>query len=193
MGIIKRMDQIKNILRTCQSTESIKAGPNKSAIKEVIHTKNSDFIVFYRTFSNMDNSIIDGFLVPKIPARHQRTGMLEDGRLLEFTALNNFVNLDIEVTLEGEMPPDGRYTLADGLTRYEIIGGKIDHEYYVEKFGSGEGEILVDCSRINGFGKGCLAYNANGDLQDGVYKLGLFKWMRVTNGEITQTSMFRLK
>lgn len=95
--------------------------------------------------------------------------------------------------LDGQKAPDGRYTLKDDITRFEVLDGVIAHEYYIERFRQDDATILVDCSRINGFILGCKAYTDEGPLPDGVYRLKFLNWIQVRDGAISQMSIFRMK
>ncbi len=140
----------------------------------------------------MDDDILDSFLLPTNPSGRLRTRLLEDGRTVEFHSATNRLGPSNRLTLEGQAPQDGRYTLNDGITRFEVLSGIIVHEYYVERYKSGTLTILVDCSRVNGFTTGCMVYTEDGPLPDGIYRLKRFKWVKAKDGMVERKSMFRI-
>jgi len=140
----------------------------------------------------MADDILDDFLVPNNPSGRLRTRLLLDGRVVEFDSPTNTIGVSQMLMLNGEKAPDGRYTLNDGVTRFEVLGGIVVHAYYVEEYQSNLLSVFVDCSRINGFRAGCMIYTKDKPLPDGIYRLKRFKWVRVKDGVIEQKSMFRI-
>ncbi|TXF91612.1 hypothetical protein FUA23_00055 [Neolewinella aurantiaca] len=141
----------------------------------------------------MDDDVLDSFLLPNTPSGKRCTRLLADGRVVVFESVLNLLGVGNTLMLNGGKALDGRYTLKDGVTRFEVLGGVVVHEYYIEGYPHKGRIILVDCSRMNGFGSGCAIYTKEGPLSDGVYRLKRFKWVKVENGLIVQTSIFRIK
>ncbi|WP_211217369.1 hypothetical protein [Neolewinella persica] len=112
--------------------------------------------------------------------------------MVEFHSVSNTLGVDHKLTLDGETPPDGRYTLNDDVTRFEVIKGLVTHEYFIETYEHNGSDIMVDCSRISGYGRSCHIYKEDEPLPDGVYKLKRFKWVKVVDGVIVQTGLFKI-
>ncbi|MFK8162489.1 MAG: hypothetical protein AB8H12_08495 [Lewinella sp.] len=106
--------------------------------------------------------------------------------------MTNTIGVAHKLTLDGETAADGRYTLNDNVTRFEVANGLVTHEYYIETYKHNDHDIMVDCSRISGYGKGCQIYRKDGSLPNGVYRLKRFKWVKVVDGVIAETGMFRM-
>jgi len=143
--------------------------------------------------SGMANELLDDFLIPSNRSGRRQRRVLMDGRVVEFEPVENTRGLDHHLMLDGRKAPDGRYTLNDGVTRFEVLKGAVVQEYYIERFKHQEGTILVDCSTINGFDIGCMAYRDKEPLPNGVYQLKLFKWIQVRDGTISRTSIFKIQ
>jgi len=116
--------------------------------------------------------------------QYQEELKLRDGRTLQ--VINDLVySGSTEVRINHQIPEDGFYLLSEKPLAYEIEGGKIKMEYYIEKDEQKDGKIIeFGGSRINGIRKGCPVW-LNGEFApDGEYKKGWFSKVKVEKGRI---------
>ncbi len=94
-----------------------------------------------------------------------------------------------EVLIDGLPPKDGVVRLLDKDYRYEIKNGKIANEYYIDYFRLPDGSFLeIDSTKVSALGRksriGSRAWLNNLPAPDGIYAVGLFKKIVVSEGRV---------
>jgi len=122
--------------------------------------------------------------IHEIQTQYQQELKLIDGRILQI--INDLGYLgSTEVRINHQIPEDGFYLLSEKTLAYEIEGGKIKMEYYIEIYEQEDEKIIeFGGSRINGICEGCPVW-LNGEFApDGEYKKGWFSKVKVEKGRI---------
>lgn len=115
---------------------------------------------------------------------YQKQLKLKDGRILQIIKDMGYTG-DTEVKINNQIPENGFYVLTQNEIAYEVIDGKINMEYYIEKYKQEDGGVIeIGGKRTSGIGRNCPVW-LNGKLApDGVYKKGWFSKIVVVNGLI---------
>ncbi|PHI18045.1 hypothetical protein CEQ90_19980 [Lewinellaceae bacterium SD302] len=141
---------------------------------------------------NIEDDLLDSFFIRPKPKRIIERILLDGRKAIIASNLIAGVYIGSEISFDGGELPDGRYTMIDGKTRFEVTDSVITHEYYVETFKMRNNIIHVDCSRVEGFSIGCQVYKSDfKPIDDGVYRLKFFKWVITKDGVIIEISLMK--
>lgn len=105
---------------------------------------------------------------------YQKQLKIKDGRILQI--INDLgYSGETEVKINHKIPEDSLYKLAQKEIAYEIKDGKIEMEYYIEKYKQDDGKVIeIGGKRSSGIGRNCPVW-MNGKLApDGEYRKGWF-------------------
>ena len=115
---------------------------------------------------------------------YEKTIKLNDGRELQIIKDHGYSG-STEVRINDSIPEDDFYRPMNSEIVYEIKNGKIQMEYYIDRYDQGDGQkIEIGGSRIHGIRKGCPVWLNGRPAPNGVYKKGWFSNITVENGKI---------
>lgn len=111
---------------------------------------------------------------------------LNSGQVLEIT--NCFSAYTTPVYIDGETPKDGDYVTKKTNERIVVKNGMIDQSYKSKSYTTKSGLLIyIDQQYSESYNVGEYVYkdpDRVNVLEDGVYKLGLFKKIKVVDGQI---------
>lgn len=129
------------------------------------------------------NEILDDFLAEKKMFSYEK--YLYDGQVIKFHTNRILFPIGVKATINGQKPKDGLYRILDEGIRFEIIDGKVTHEFYIESYKQPNHQVIeIDGSRVYGIKKDSKVYIDNQPAPDGKYKRGRWFSIQVRNGVI---------
>ncbi|MFW5757731.1 MAG: SHOCT domain-containing protein [Bacteroidota bacterium] len=115
------------------------------------------------------------------------TGKLESGKQIEIHAGegNNGPKVGMKVTIEGEVPANGKYKSAKTSKLYEIQDGELVNIYHTKNHKTTNGKtITVEQSNEHHISFGDLVFEEGVQAADGIYKFGMFDSIKVKDGRV---------